>query len=62
VGTVLAANGFVEFTATETSTTRALGLNNGDTDRHYTDIDFRIDLDARSCARKREPPGAASGL
>jgi alpha-tubulin suppressor-like RCC1 family protein len=36
--------GFVEFTATETSTARMCGLSRGDTDQNYTDIDYAIYL------------------
>ena len=38
----MSGDGGVEFTATETTTLRMLGLSNGDTDRNYTDIDFAI--------------------
>jgi alpha-tubulin suppressor-like RCC1 family protein len=35
-------DGAVEYTATDTSTQRMLGLSNGDTNRSYTDIDFAL--------------------
>ncbi len=37
-------NGYVEFTANETTTYRMLGLSNGDTNQNYTDIDYAIFL------------------
>jgi alpha-tubulin suppressor-like RCC1 family protein len=37
-----AADGAIEFTATETNTTRAAGLGNADTNQDATDIDFGI--------------------
>src|SRR5207247_6391684 len=46
----LAASGFVEFTSTETNTTRVLGLGLGDTNQSYTDVDFGIYLDATGSA------------
>lgn len=39
-----AGDGAVEFTATDTSTYRMLGLSNGDTDAYYTDIDFALSV------------------
>ncbi|HJS58455.1 MAG TPA: hypothetical protein VKA01_10175, partial [Vicinamibacteria bacterium] len=35
-------DGYVEFTASETTTFRMLGLSKGDTDQNYTDVDFAI--------------------
>jgi hypothetical protein len=40
-------NGFVEFTISETGTSRMLGLSNGDTDHRYSDIDFAVAPNAR---------------
>ena len=40
----LSSSGFVEFTALETNTTRAIGLSQGDTNRDYQDIDFALYL------------------
>lgn len=34
--------GYVEFTATETTTYRLCGLSNGDSDQNYTDVDYGI--------------------
>jgi hypothetical protein len=34
--------GYVEFTATETTTHRLCGLSNGDSDQNYTDVDYGI--------------------
>src|SRR5262249_13187707 len=34
--------GFMEFTATETTTYRIAGLSYGDTDHNYTDVDYGI--------------------
>jgi Zn-dependent metalloprotease len=39
-------DGSVEFTASETTTYRMLGLSNGNTDSSYTDVDFRLYLAA----------------
>ena len=38
----LESTGFVEFTATETSTWRMLGLSRGDANQTYQDIDFGL--------------------
>ena len=37
-------DGYVEFTASETTTNRLLGLSNGNTDASYPDVDFGIAL------------------
>ena len=37
-------DGYVEFTASETTTNRLLGLSNGNTDASYADVDFGIAL------------------
>jgi alpha-tubulin suppressor-like RCC1 family protein len=42
--TIEAADGAMEFTATETNTTRAAGLSNGDTNQDIADIDFAVKL------------------
>ena len=39
--------GEVDFTASETTTSRICGLSNGDTDQSYQDIDFGISLAAQ---------------
>jgi hypothetical protein len=36
------SSGYMEFTASETSTFRVAGLSNGDTNQDYTDVDFAI--------------------
>ena len=40
---IASGDGYVEFTASETTTYRMLGLSNGNTNTDYTDIDFGID-------------------
>jgi alpha-tubulin suppressor-like RCC1 family protein len=42
--TIEAADGFMEFTASETNTTRVAGLSAGDSDQAWQDIDFGIEL------------------
>jgi len=42
--TIEAGDGFMEFTATETNTTRIAGLANGDSTQSYEDIEFGIEL------------------
>jgi alpha-tubulin suppressor-like RCC1 family protein len=42
--TIESGDGFMEFTATETNTSRIAGLANGDTDQSDTDIEFGIEL------------------
>lgn len=42
--TIESGDGFAEFTATETTTSRIAGLANGDTDLTDTDIEFGIEL------------------
>jgi hypothetical protein len=39
---IASGDGYVEFTASETTTYRMLGLSNGDTSQSYTDIDFAM--------------------
>jgi alpha-tubulin suppressor-like RCC1 family protein len=39
---LVSGDGAVEYTATDTSSYRMLGLSNGDTDRNFTDIDFAL--------------------
>ena len=39
---ITAGDGYVEFTASETSTSRMLGLPNGNSNASYTDIDFAL--------------------
>jgi hypothetical protein len=41
---IVSGDGFVEFTASETSTYRMVGLSNGNVDASYPDIDFGLDL------------------
>ncbi len=41
---ITAGDGYVEFTASETTTSRMLGLSNGDSNASYTDIDFALYL------------------
>lgn len=45
---VLDAGGFVEFTASETTTQRMCGLSKGDSDQSYADIDFAVYLNGSS--------------
>ncbi|MEK6334072.1 MAG: LamG-like jellyroll fold domain-containing protein [Acidobacteriota bacterium] len=40
--TIASGDGYVEFTATDTGTNRFCGLSNGDTNQHYTDVDFGL--------------------
>ena len=40
---IASGDGYVEFTASETTTYRMLGLSNGNTNTSYEDIDFAID-------------------
>ena len=40
---IASGDGYVEFTASETTTYRLLGLSNGNTNTSYEDIDFAID-------------------
>ncbi len=42
VQSLASGDGFVEFTASETTTYRMLGLSNGNSDQNYTDVDFAI--------------------
>ncbi len=57
----LAATGFVEFTTTETNTTRILGLSKGDTDQNYSDIDFGIYLDGATGTARVYEGGSPKG-
>ena len=41
-GVIRFGYGYVEFTATETTTYRICGLGNTDSDQNYTDVDFGI--------------------
>ena len=41
---ISSGDGFVEFTATELTTWRMVGLSNGDANQNYTDIDFGLGL------------------
>ena len=41
---ILSGNGFVEITATETDKYRMFGLSKGDTNQHWTDLDYGIHL------------------
>jgi hypothetical protein len=45
---IASGDGYVEFTASETTTYRMVGLSNGNTDTSYPDIDFAIDLTPNS--------------
>jgi RHS repeat-associated protein len=40
--TITSGDGYVEFTASKTSTYRMIGLSQGDADQNYTDIDFAM--------------------
>ena len=42
--TIESADGAMEFTATETNTTRVAGLSNGDSSQSWNDIDFGIEV------------------
>ena len=42
--TIQAADGFVEFIASETNTTRVAGLGHGDSNQSWEDVDFGIEL------------------
>jgi hypothetical protein len=44
--TIASGDGYVEFTASETTTYRMLGLSNGNANSSYTDIDFALYLAA----------------
>jgi len=39
-----AGDGYVQFTATETNRDRMAGLSKGDSNQHYSDIDYAVDL------------------
>ena len=41
---ITSGDGYVEFTASETTTNRLLGLSNGNTDASYSDVDFGVAL------------------
>jgi hypothetical protein len=41
---ILSGDGYIEFTAGETTTTRGAGLSNGDTDTSGADVDFAVAL------------------
>lgn len=41
---ISSGDGYVEFTATETTTDRMVGLSNGDTNQNFADLDFAIYL------------------
>jgi hypothetical protein len=41
---IASGDGYVEFTASETTTYRMVGLSNGNADNSYADIDFGVDL------------------
>jgi hypothetical protein len=51
---IASGDGYVEFTASETTTYRGAGLSNGDTDPSLTDIDFAILLTNGGWAEVRE--------
>jgi RHS repeat-associated protein len=42
--TIASGDGYMEFTASETTTYRLIGLSNGDTNQNYNDLDFAIYL------------------
>ena len=48
IQTIASGNGYVEFTASETTTSRMIGLSKGDANQDYTDIDFAAYLDAQN--------------
>jgi hypothetical protein len=52
--TLASGDGYVEFTASETTTYRAAGWGNGNTDTGLTDIDFAIQLAPAGWASVRE--------
>jgi RHS repeat-associated protein len=41
-GSIVAGDGYAEYTATETNKSRMLGLSHGDAGQNYTDIDFAL--------------------
>jgi RHS repeat-associated protein len=43
---IVSGDGYVELTASETTTSRMIGLSNGDTNQNYPDIDFAAYLDS----------------
>lgn len=45
---IVSGNGYVEFTASETTTSRMIGLSNGDANQGYQDIDFAAYLDSHN--------------
>jgi YD repeat-containing protein len=42
--TIASGDGYMEFTASETTTYRLIGLSNGDTNQNYDDIDYAVYL------------------
>ncbi len=60
---IASGDGYVEFTASETTTYRMLGLSNGNTNASYEDIDFALYLTAaaRSRSTRRAPSRARFG-
>jgi hypothetical protein len=57
---IASGDGYVEFTASETTTYRLLGLSNGNTNTAYEDIDFAIDAYAGGLVKVYEN-GALKG-
>ena len=59
---IASGDGYVEFTASETTTYRMLGLSNGNTNASYEDIDFALYEyhRARSRSTRAAPSRAAS--
>jgi alpha-tubulin suppressor-like RCC1 family protein len=51
---IQAGSGYVEFTAVETTTSRACGLGTGETDQGLGDIDFAISLTSSGAVEVRE--------
>ncbi len=45
---IVSGDGYMEFTASETTTSRMIGLSRGDTNQDYADIDFAAYLDAHN--------------
>ena len=53
---IASGDGYVEFTASETSTYRMLGLSNGNANASYDDIDFALYQYAGRSRSTRAPP------
>lgn len=59
---ISSGTGYVEFTASQTSTHRMIGLSNGDGGQGYADIDFALYLDAAGNVARAYEKGVAVAL